>query len=312
MSAQQYSTNTTPGFPKDQSAGAPTVELLELGPDVSISYGDGTRTNTEDPRVIVLFGWMDAPTRLMTKYAMNHRYRWPSSDIAIVQSHPAFIWTSEEGRDEKLRPLANYLVSKVYRQPERAASGILLHVISNGGAFQLITLSRVLHSIVSSSSDIPRRNIRLATIIDSAPGTGEYSSLLTTLTTGVKSPAVKALTNVPVTLFYLVVRLRRAALGEENLFTDLHSRLQSPDLLPRSDSLAPRLYIYSIADAMVPFASVEKHISVLQSRSSAPFDIAVEKFTTSQHVLHERHDPARYWSAVRAVWERSAPVRTKL
>ncbi|KAJ7497730.1 hypothetical protein FB451DRAFT_1550534 [Mycena latifolia] len=298
-------------LPVDVQVPASQVELHKLSRDVYMAYGDRTRANAEDPRIVILFGWMDAPIRLTTKYAMNHRRRWPSSDIAIVQSHPSFIWTSEEGRDEILRPLADYLVSTVYRDSKGACSGILLHVISNGGAFQMITLSRVLHSIISSSSNIPRRSIRLATIIDSAPGTGEYSSLLATLTANVKSPAVKTLTNVPVALFYLVVRLRRAALREENLFTDLHARLQRPDLLPLSDSLAPRLYIYSTSDAMVPFTSVEKHISVLQ-QSTPPFDVSVKKFTTSPHVLHERDNSARYWTAVRAVWQRSAPVRVKL
>ncbi|KAJ6494961.1 hypothetical protein DFH09DRAFT_1103981 [Mycena vulgaris] len=317
---------TTAALPLAVSA--PQVELHELGQDIHISYGDqGRRDLNEDPRVIIVFGWMDAPIRLLSKYAMNHRLRWPSSDIVLVHSHPAFIWTSEEGRDAILRPLANYLVSTVYRQSETIPGGILLHVISNGtspsvqallvtnavpgGAFQLITLSRVLDSIISTSSDIPRRkNIRLATIIDSAPGDGEYSSLLSTLTTNVKSPAAKAFLNVPATFFYLVVRLRRAALGEANLFSHLHSRLQKPELLPLTDNHAPRLYIYSAADAMVPVASVEKHISILQTNPS--FDVVAEKFTGSQHVLHERADPVRYWNAVRAVWERSAPVRAKL
>jgi hypothetical protein len=53
-------------------------------------------------------------------------------------------------------------------------------------------------------------NIRLSTVIDSAPGAREYFSLLTTLTTDVKSPAVKALLTIPASVFYLVVRLRRA------------------------------------------------------------------------------------------------------
>lgn len=254
---------------------------------------------------------MDAPIRAATKFAAKHRLRWPSSDIAIVQSHPAFIWTSQERRDDVLRPLAEHLVSTVYQQPAGANKGILLHAISNGGAFQMITLSRVLHSLISSSSDIPRQPIRLATIIDSAPGTGEYASLLATFNTGTKSPTAKALKSVPVALIYTGIVLRRAALCEQNLFTNLHARLQAPGLLPLSDYFAPRVYIYSTADAMVPFASVEKHLSVLR-RSGPPFDFAVEKYTKSQHVLHEREDPARYWAAVRAVWERSAPVRAKL
>jgi len=293
---------------------APQLELHPLGQDIQISYGDKTRINsTEDPRVIILFGWMDAPIRLLSKYAMNHRLRWPSSDIVMVQSHPAFIWASEEKREDTMRPLANYLTSTIYRQSRDVTGGILLHVLSNGGGFQLMTLSKVLRSIISSeSSEINRGNtIRLATIVDSAPGTGEYSSMLATLTTGVNSPAVKAVLTVPVSIFYLVLRARSIAVGQGNLFTRLHTGLQSEELLPLTDSRAPRVYIYSTADSMVPATSVEKHISMLKTLNPS-IDIEVHKFTGSEHVLHERQDPVRYWSAVQAVWERSRPLRAKL
>ncbi|KAJ7121251.1 hypothetical protein C8R43DRAFT_75210 [Mycena crocata] len=251
---------------------------------------------------------MDAPVRLLSKYAAGHRLRWPSADIVLVQSHPSFIWTSEEKRDDTLKPLANYLIANVYRD---TSSGILLHVLSNGGAFQLVVLSRVLASMVSKSKDIDRgRQIRLATIIDSAPGDGEYSSLLTTLTTGVQSPAVKTFMTLPCSIFYLAVRLRRTVLGQENLFNFLRSSLLTQDLLPLADSHAPRLYIYSTTDAMVPAVSVEEHIAAV--KKSAAFDVAVEKFIGSPHVLHERQDPERYWKAVRSVWDTSLPLRARL
>ncbi|KAJ6575614.1 hypothetical protein DFH09DRAFT_1150701 [Mycena vulgaris] len=290
---------------------APRIDLQELGKDVHISYGN-ERKNPRDPRVIILFGWMDAPSRILDKYAMNHRLRWPSSDIVVVQSHPAYIWMRDEKREDILRPLATYLISTIYH-PRQITGGILLHVLSNGGAFQLVTLSNILHSIISSeSSDIRNeKSIRLATIIDSAPGTGQYSSMLATLTTGLNSPAVKAVLAVPVFAFYVALRVRGIVIGQENLFTLLHLGLQTPELLPLTDSHAPRVYIYSAADSMVPATSVEEHISVLR-KSTASFDIKVERFTDSEHVLHERQNSVRYWNAVRAVWDRSAPICAKL
>ncbi|KAJ6591052.1 hypothetical protein DFH09DRAFT_192320 [Mycena vulgaris] len=290
------------------------LELQEMGRDIHISYGNRTRTNwNEDPRVIILFGWMDAPIHLLEKYEMNHRLRWASSDIVIVQSHPAFIWMSDEKREDILRPLASYLISTIYRSRQGFTGGILLHVLSNGGAFQLVTLSKVLHSMVSSESSEIRteKNIRLATIIDSAPGTGEYSSMLNTLTMNVQSPAVKAILPIPVSIFYLALRVRGAVVGQGNLFSRLHLGLQTQELLPLTESHSPRVYIYSATDLMVPARSVERHISVLRE-SSPSFDLEVEKFTGSRHVLHERQDPDRYWNAVRRVWDRSSLIRAKL
>ncbi|KAF8157727.1 hypothetical protein K438DRAFT_1861125 [Mycena galopus ATCC 62051] len=136
-------------------------------------------------------------------------------------------------------------------------------------------------------------------------------SMLATLTTGVKSLAMKAILTVPVSVFYVALRVRGIVIGQHNLFSLLHLGLQTTELLPLTDSHSPRVYIYSAADSMVPASSVEKHISELR-KSPSVFDIEVERFTSSEHVLHERQDPVRYWNAVRAVWDRSASLSSKL
>jgi len=297
----------------DPPAFAPEVKLQKLGQDVHISYGDRVRGSVKDPRVIILFGWMDAPLRILEKYAVKHRHRWPSSDIVIVQSHPAFIWSSQEKRNNTLKPLADYLVSTIYRQRGSVPNGILLHVISNGGAFQLITLSQLLKSILQAepASNINHGTaIRMATIFDSTPGRGEYSSLLSTLTTDVKSPIMKAFLTLPGSMVYLAIVLRRTAVGDANLFNLLHTYVQQQGLLPLAEGYAPRVYIYSTEDKMVPFTSVENHVSTLKGNPS--FDVRAEKFAGSQHVQHEKRDPERYWKAVEDVWERSGPVRARL
>ncbi|KAJ7354674.1 hypothetical protein DFH08DRAFT_855689 [Mycena albidolilacea] len=289
------------------------VKLHKLGEDIHVAYGDRTRGSAKDPRGIILFGWLDAPLRILeNKYAAKHRVRWPSADIVIVQSHPAFIWSSQEKRNIVVTPLADYLVSTVYRQRGSIPNGILLHVISNGGAFQLITLSQVLKSMLAAEPfDINHGTaIRMATIFDSTPGIGEYSSLLAALTADVKSPLAKAVMTVPGSLVYLACRIRDSVVGEEPIFTLLHKQLQMQGLLPLAEGYSPRVYIYSAADQMVPSTSVESHLATL--RANASFDILAEKFDGSQHVQHERQDPGRYWKAVQAVWERSLPVRAKL
>jgi hypothetical protein len=77
-----------------------------------------------------------------------------------------------------------------------------------------------------------------------------------------------------------------------------------------AEGYSPRLYIYSTDDRMVPFTSVEKHISILKINPS--FDVSVEKFSGSQHVQHERQDPERYWKAIENVWNRSRPIYSRL
>jgi hypothetical protein len=68
--------------------------------------------------------------------------------------------------------------------------------------------------------------IRMATIFDSTPGIGEYSTLLKILTTDVKSPLVKAAMTVPGSLVYLACRTRFSG-----VFCSLLCRQMSRDLI---------------------------------------------------------------------------------
>jgi hypothetical protein len=67
--------------------------------------------------------------------------------------------------------------------------------------------------------------IRMATIFDSTPGIGEYSTLLNILTTDVKSPLVKAAMTVPGSLV-LACRTRFSG-----VFCSLLCRQMSRDLI---------------------------------------------------------------------------------
>ncbi|KAF8136835.1 hypothetical protein K438DRAFT_1881800, partial [Mycena galopus ATCC 62051] len=91
---------------------------------------------------------------------------------------------------------------------------------------------------------------------------------------------MKAILTVPVSVFYVALRVRGIVVGQHNLFSLLHLGLQTTEMLPRTDSHSPRVYIYSPADSM-------KLISELRK----------SPFTSSEHVLHERQDPVRYWNA---------------
>ncbi|KAK7042178.1 hypothetical protein R3P38DRAFT_2888956, partial [Favolaschia claudopus] len=282
----------------------PSINLQRLGRDIHISYGNRTERRENGPSVIILFGWMDAPIRLLAKHASSHRLNWPASDIIIVESHPSWIWSTEKTRFDTMRPVVEYLVSSIYSSTEK--EGILLHVMSNGGGFQLLTLSRLLFASKLDAVNTGD-NIRLATVFDSTPGIGEYSSLLSTVTTGINSAVMRTALTIPVTMLYLGLRLRFTVMAEGNLFTRLRQSLQADNLLPRTHRQAPRVYIYSNTDTMVPASAVEQHIAYMAT-ADPPFDnIEVERFTGSKHILHERKDSARYWNAVRRVWDRSKP-----
>ncbi|KAK7048638.1 hypothetical protein R3P38DRAFT_2870579 [Favolaschia claudopus] len=295
-------------------AQAPNLEFRKLANDIYLASGDRTGPRSpDDPRLIILFGWMNAPLRLLHKYALKHRANWPTSDIIIVESYPAWLWSREKTQVDIMKPLASYLISTIYSAPAELSDGppgILMHLMSNGGAFHLTTLTKILFT---SDSNAVRTgpNIRFATAFDSAPGEREYRSLVMAASSSFQSPIVKALMRIPLSLIWLYLGIRNIILRQPASLAKLHADLQVDQLLPRTDRQAPRVYIYSAADIMVPAHGVEKHLAVLKN-ANPPFDVEVEKFTNSPHILHERTDPERYWSAVRRVWDRSAPTRAKL
>jgi len=115
-----------------------TPILRTISPDVAVSLGAadlGKAGNEREPSLILLFGWMDAPPRLLSKYVEAHRAHFPSSDIVVVQSHPSFMYSSNEARECTLEPVVELLLA-IFVSPEKqikqGSDGILVHVLSNG------------------------------------------------------------------------------------------------------------------------------------------------------------------------------------
>ncbi|KAF8172065.1 hypothetical protein BJ912DRAFT_994732 [Pholiota molesta] len=271
-------------------------------PDVTIFEAAEPYDDADAPSLIVLFGWMDAITPLLMKYVQGHRTLFPGSTIVLVKSSSNFMLTSEAERKRTLVPLADLILDRVYYADP--TSGILFHVISNGGGFQLIYLSTLLsRRLARKPPATPSPPIGL--IIDSAPGSGEYVSMFKTFTTSVRSPAAKAILHLPLSLMYAAYVVMTAVRGMPPLLPLLRARLQEAAVVPTADGATPRLYVFSDADGMVADADIEAH---LRDIARLGFNFQEEKYSGSQHVSHMKKDPERYWRAVREVWKSAQKV----
>lgn len=172
------------------------------------------------------------------------------------------------------------------------------------GGIHLMTLASILDRRLDEIQAPAGRvlpTITMAFIIDSAPGSDDYESIMSSFTLSITSPILKATARLPLTLAYIAYYLTYNKLFNNPLLLPLlHKFLEQQRPLPGSDGESPRLYIYSDTDSMVPWTSVERHLSML-SANKVPF--MAEKYIGSQHVSHARHDSRRYWGAVAAVWE---------
>lgn len=116
-------------------------------------------------------------------------------------------------------------------------------------------------------------------------------------------PVLKALTTPLVSAVYLLMYTINAVAGNPPIFSELRETLHTTNTLALPSSptpnCAPRLYVYSVSDRIVPFDLIEAHIDEATGKG---LDVAVEKFETSAHVSHARKNPERYWGAVERLW----------
>lgn len=81
-------------------------------------------------------------------------------------------------------------------------------------------------------------------------------------------------------------------IGHPHLVEWLRQSLNDQTLFPRE---APRTYLYSEADKMVPWHDVERHRAAAKE---AGYVAEAVKFQRSPHVAHVTEDEGRYWGAI--------------
>ena len=196
------------------------------------------------------------------------------------------------------------------------------------GCFQLATTLRLL-SELSSQNQFPdqlltrkssrqrpairdqleagasRRSEGPVFVFDSAPGHVSFVMLARSFTTGIKSRILRALLYIPAGLTVLLFKALALrpwlpfGSREKEPFSQMRDDLMDPVLIPLT---APRLYIYSMSDPLVPGQSVEEYIE--RHREAGITTIVTKRDDRAAHVSHLRLDPSGYWQAIHSLWRR--------
>ncbi|CAA7262219.1 unnamed protein product [Cyclocybe aegerita] len=260
------------------------------------------------PSLIILFGWMDAQTPHLIKYVVSLRSLYPSCRIVFVRSTSAFFFTPQNKMEKLLTPVAEILE---YEISLPSFSGVLLHVISNGGGFNLVSLNKVLSKLAAKRPHASRASppfAPVALILDSTPGKDELKTAQTDLLS--PNPVLYSLTAPVLAVMFRVYTVVNTVLGNLPMLQELRASLNDPNILPvltegnvkHYAHGLPRLYIYSANDRNTLPHNVEAHISEATGKG---FDTSVEKYLDSPHVSHARFNPERYWRAVKDLWDRA-------
>ncbi|KZT68535.1 hypothetical protein DAEQUDRAFT_766160 [Daedalea quercina L-15889] len=183
--------------------------------------------------------------------------------------------------------------------------GVLVHVLSNGGALQLISVRDALARSDLRARDNSRQGPPTALVLDSSPAQHELSSAIESWAPS--HPILHYLAIPPIATVYAGFYIVNSLAGHPPIFKALRDFLNSPNLLPsitdpHDAKATPRVYLYSDGDFVTTSNDVETHYA---SAVSKGFDATLERFVGSQHVTHMRADPERYWRAVTSVWTKA-------
>ncbi|KAJ7760634.1 hypothetical protein DFH07DRAFT_816203 [Mycena maculata] len=260
--------------------------------------------SSNDPTVILIFGWMSAKLAHLHKYTTMYNQIYPDAIIILVRSHLSIFWKSGSALDARFKPVIEVLKALGCLENRQR---ILTHSFSNGGSFHLLELDRILSSRkkIDTDGQTPQTPPS-ALIIDSSPGGDTLDKLQLAVTSPLKSLVLRFLANLFIRLVFCVWWTRDQLLRRPSPIHKMMRALRRPRVLPWLDARSPRLYVYSKMDEMVPWRDVEEHAA--QSAGDG-LDVRLVCFEESPHVAHARVYPEEYWAAVRKVWADACAVR---
>ena len=260
-------------------------------PTVRVESEDGT-----SPALVVLCTWADARPLHVTKYIKGYQALYPLASILMIRSESLdFAYRGRKALEQRSRSAVAVVQSTCSSQPQGQPPRILLHICSNGGALQAVTLLRSYQK--TSGHIFPLHS----TILDSCPGRSSFHVAFRVLALPLSGRPLNI--RLPlVTLLYLLFGLWwiiMVVLRMENSVVTLWRELNNKDLVKEQR----RVYIYSDVDRIIPWQDVEDH--AVEARRKG-LNIQLEKFVGSAHVAHARvGDGERYWRIVNEVWKSS-------
>ncbi|KAF9558827.1 hypothetical protein CPC08DRAFT_667057 [Agrocybe pediades] len=272
------------------------------------------------PQIILIFAWMGARLPHLLKYSNVHSQIFPEATQIMVMSEPTFFFSSKSTRAAKLTPVVEVLeamgalppvVSKSKRLQTAgvdfifppSSPSVLVHVFSNGGSAQIMTLGDLL-----ASRAIPPK-APTAIIFDSCPGDGGIQGTIRAFSSAVRNPVLRGFISLFIRALYLQAwimhSIRRVFTSKphQSILDKIKSRLNTERLLPWLSKDTPRLYVYSTKDVMIPDSEVEHHAADAKAKG---FDVRLERYEDTSHVAHAKVHPERYWTSIRKLWEEAS------
>lgn len=297
------------------------IRYESLGPDAFVHRPSATGPPPADaPSFVLVFGWMDAKLRHVSKYAGPYAQLYPHATIVVHMSNgPQAFFVSDEERHKSTEPIASLL-----RDGGGPARSMLFHCFSNGGLSLQMSLMQQMNADKSTAYPAP-----LANIMDCSPGIVDANTANAFVVGNASDNSLSARARRLVYMVLVRAFFAYEGLRERILRTPLGlNRMREFFNSPASWSWAgrptrgipPRLYLYSETDYFIPPRTVEAHAEEAQKVVGAaelphhemeehgaphewpPLSVAPVRrchWTTQPHCSLARKNPKVYWDVVR-------------
>nr|POE69029.1 transmembrane protein 53 [Quercus suber] len=257
---------------------------------------DTDRSSTTRSLSLIIFcSWMGAAPKHIAKYTEAYKKQFPDAEILLVQSSMSTVLRGGLDMTAACSVVRSHLDPRNEQNAIQTASTgkILWHASSNGGAMTAVNLLRELQH-QHSFPRLPPSAARL--VLDCAPGKPEISgSVRAVMLQLPKSSMVfRLLATALVYAISVTYLLVYSVLRWDFPLTQTRRDLNNADRFFPHD--APRLYIYSKGDALVPWHHISEHVR--EARRLGYSAVKEEIFEKAQHCFLVAEDAKRYWDAV--------------
>lgn len=258
----------------------------------------------EKPALVVLCSWTNARLAHVQRYSNEYMTLFPNTRIIVLDTHfwdlvcPTF--SALKDQTASAVELIHAELSIQSHGTGMPRSGMLLHVLSEGGCFKACKLAKAYWKRYSQKLPVS------ALVLDSTPGKPRYlrhcKGLVKAITTrpflqNLCLPAAFAVTGT-VWIGYMV-------------FTDFANNPISWSRRTLLDgryleyiTTRPLLYCYSEQDDIVDSRDIQQHAAQAEAQKLSVTRCKYE----SDHVSHAKVNTKRYWAEIYCMWSPGAQL----
>ncbi|KAF8911196.1 hypothetical protein CPB85DRAFT_1455325 [Mucidula mucida] len=300
-------------------------DFIKLGSEVYLRKPSVASDDGDSPNIILVFGWMGAKLRHLHKYTKVYEELYPgATQVLVLAHHHSSIPQKDEGNINLLNSfIPNCLSAKAVapvveilealgaipgmpsaileKKKVPTSPRILIHSFSNGGAYCMMTLGKLLAARPMPSFESSSRGT-CALILDSAPGGGGLHSANEAFTGHMRNPVGKFCAQVFISTLYILGYMVGPMIGRKTALQRI--RDPSTPLISSRGWVSARRGCTCIPRVIQWYLGwTRKRMRALPRTWAECEDRRLRGFCACGSC---QDHPVEYWDAVKSIWNEAS------